>query len=331
MGLKLKQRDGVWYAHGTVGGTRVRKSLKTSNRSVAKAMADDLEKTVALGALRPTKRTWEQVVDLYLDERKRHESSVRNTQWWNQWFGKMNIGDVTPGDALLMLDKGGVLGRERRRRLLTQFNAVLAFAAGHGWCKRMAARRPRSGPSRDRWLDADECRRLLLNAPEYLWPLFLFMLNTGGRAGELLRLTWDDIDMPASGQWSVRLVNAKGDGTPRARKVPVNARAQQALEKAAKIFPPTKGGPVFVNTQGKAWAGTAAITLQFLQTCDRAGIKDARLHDLRRTFGSTLVNKGASLQAVSELMGHASVVVTASVYARLVAAKHQEVTDLIVA
>ena len=50
---------------------------------------------------------------------------------------------------------------------------------------------------------------------------------------------------------------------------------------------------------------------------NRLGIKDARFHDLRRTFGLNLIKQGMSIYKVSKLLGHSSVRTTEQHYAPL--------------
>ena len=56
----------------------------------------------------------------------------------------------------------------------------------------------------------------------------------------------------------------------------------------------------------------------FVPVLAKAGIRKIRLHDLRHTFGSLLIQNGASLTYVKEQMGHASIQLTVDIYGHLV-------------
>ena len=56
----------------------------------------------------------------------------------------------------------------------------------------------------------------------------------------------------------------------------------------------------------------------FLPALERAGLRKIRFHDLRHTFGSLLIQDGASLTYVKEQMGHSSIQVTVDVYGHMV-------------
>jgi len=59
-------------------------------------------------------------------------------------------------------------------------------------------------------------------------------------------------------------------------------------------------------------SGHRVMTFQngFKAACERAGIEDLRIHDLRHTFTSWLVMDCVSLYVVKDLLGHSSVMVT---------------------
>ena len=56
----------------------------------------------------------------------------------------------------------------------------------------------------------------------------------------------------------------------------------------------------------------------------RLGIKNARFHDLRRTFGLNLIKQGMSIYKVSKLLGHKSVRTTEQHYAPLLAVEIED-------
>ena len=56
----------------------------------------------------------------------------------------------------------------------------------------------------------------------------------------------------------------------------------------------------------------------FLPVLAKAGIRRIRLHDLRHTFGSLLIQSGASIVYVKEQMGHSSIQVTVDTYGHLI-------------
>jgi len=60
------------------------------------------------------------------------------------------------------------------------------------------------------------------------------------------------------------------------------------------------------------------IDYYFLPALEKAGLRKIRFHDLRHTFGSLLIQDGASLTYVKEQMGHSSIQVTVDVYGHLV-------------
>jgi len=56
----------------------------------------------------------------------------------------------------------------------------------------------------------------------------------------------------------------------------------------------------------------------FLPVLAKAGIRKTRLHDLRHTFGSLLIQNGASIVYMKEQMGHSSIQVTVDIYGHLI-------------
>ena len=68
------------------------------------------------------------------------------------------------------------------------------------------------------------------------------------------------------------------------------------------------------------------VTLTFKKEVCRLGIKNARFHDLRRTFGLNFIKQGMSIYKVSKLLGHKSVRATEQHYAPLLTAEIEDFT-----
>jgi integrase len=150
-----------------------------------------------------------------------------------------------------------------------------------------------------RWLRPEEAARLLdscrSSGNRALLDLVEFALFTGVRQSEALNLTWERVDR-ASG--TVLLVDTK-NGEP--RTINLNANADAVL---ARRWSPEAQGYVFGS---KNWNSYRSAWEAALRT---ARIENFRLHDLRHTFASWLVQKGRSLQEVKDLLGHKSLAMT---------------------
>ena len=80
-----------------------------------------------------------------------------------------------------------------------------------------------------------------------------------------------------------------------------------------------------INEQKELWDYSKDfVSHKFKKECRKLGIKNARFHDLRRTFGYNLVRQGMSIYKVSKLLGHSSVTTTERHYAPLMATEIEE-------
>lgn len=165
----------------------------------------------------------------------------------------------------------------------------------------------------ERYLEAKEEEALLARAPESLKPVILTALHTGLRKGELINLTWPDVDLRENRVF-VRSKEDKSGGIEawspkrnKARAVPINSELRRILE----AVPRSLSSPyVFVNPEtGKLWH-EIDLNKAWYATLKSSGVKGFRFHDMRHTFASRLVQAGVSLKTVFQLLGHSSVVVT---------------------
>ena len=145
---------------------------------------------------------------------------------------------------------------------------------------------------------------------EMLQYIVLFLIYTGARKREVLDARWRDVDWA---QKSWRIPKTKSG---KIRHIPLSSGAMKVLDHLRlriregflgeqAIFPNPKTGEPFVSFF-YSW-NNARI---------RAGLPEFRIHDLRHSFASYLVNAGRSLYEVQELLGHADIKTT-SRYAHL--------------
>lgn len=137
---------------------------------------------------------------------------------------------------------------------------------------------------------------------DHMQPIVLLALNTGLRRGELLGLTWADVD-PTGAQIIVRGSEAKSGRT---RHLPLNREALAVLQ---------TWRPDDAKADGFVFAGSNGEQMQSLKTAWGKIAKAAKLdgftfHDLRHTFASKLVQAGVDLNTVRELLGHADIKMT---------------------
>jgi integrase/recombinase XerC len=128
------------------------------------------------------------------------------------------------------------------------------------------------------------------------------LYSTGIRLSELTGLRVENVDLTGG------LARVIGKGN-RERVVPVGRAAVSALRKYAgtrSSVDRRRGGPLFVSARGKPLSGR---TVQRIVARRLAQVSEARHlspHVLRHTFATHMLNAGADLRAVQELLGHAS-------------------------
>ncbi len=126
---------------------------------------------------------------------------------------------------------------------------------------------------------------------------YLLLILTGARKREILDARWEDIDF----ERKTLMFPVTKSGKP--RTVPLSSNALEILKGLPRvnefIFPSPKTGKPFVS-----------IFNSWNQARKRAGLEDVRIHDLRHSFASFLVNRGRSIYEVGRLLGHTQIKTT---------------------
>lgn len=160
---------------------------------------------------------------------------------------------------------------------------------------RSVERRPEHN-ERTRFLDDEECRRLLDACRVSSWPrlylLVLMALTTGARKGELSGLTWGSIDLDGATACLARTKNGQARVLPLTPAVVAELRRFKAGASSLVFRSPRAPDRVF------------GFEPRFAEALRRAGIRGATFHTLRHSAASMLARNGATLLEVGDLLGH---------------------------
>jgi integrase len=197
---------------------------------------------------------------------------------------------------------------------------------------------PKIGPMPDRYLDDDEIAAIQASLDAFDLVVVELLLGTGIRLGEAMGLHWESVNIQrreVTIEWSYDPVEQEmnppkdyerrtipigdkltkalkarlnregmGERAPRPVKYPKNARVHSGLvlaHTAGRPFDPSNLRNRFEASVRIAYVGKGR---------SRHQVGHVRLHDLRHTYASRLLEKGIPIQEVSKLLGHASLTTT---------------------
>jgi len=182
-------------------------------------------------------------------------------------------------------------------------------------------------------------------ADNQFYPVYYTAVSTGLRQAELLGLRWRDIDLDGlSLSVSRTLYKRRGvcifkepktkGSSRRVTLTPKLARFLREYKREREIMYLERGkilsldDSVFANDKGKP-LDPCTITHNFAKIAKRAGLGQVRFHDLRHTFASIMLMKGAPAKVISECLGHASVAFTMDTYSHLIEGMQEDAMALL--
>jgi len=253
-------------------------------------------------------------------------------------LGDAQLAELQPRDIRLAL--GAMAGDGMTPTMLSHIHRTLSTALYAAKRERLIVGNPGADvarPSRAdfeaRTLTVEQARRLV----ELCWgaklgPLVIVALSTGMRSGELLALTWDDIDLVAGEitvnktvNWARQAGEEHRPGRPKTRSArrtvriegpPVAALTEQrerchAMRLVASEW--VEHNLVFPAMEGGYMAPTGRFMQHYHALLSQAGCPRIRFHDLRHTAGLFLT-RSVGVVVASRILGHASPTITMSLY-----------------
>ena len=188
-----------------------------------------------------------------------------------------------------------------RNRLLTLIRTIFNLAIR--WKIPGASDNPTLGIAmvpehfRERYLTRDETHRLLeslsLDENRSAAQIILLLLLTGARRSEITKSKWENLDLDQG----TLFVPISKTGKP--RRLILNAEAVTIL----RSLRPIAGNPYLLPSQ-KTERPFTSLHAHWKRIRERAGLENLRVHDLRHSYASFLINQGVSLYVVQKLLGH---------------------------
>jgi integrase len=155
------------------------------------------------------------------------------------------------------------------------------------------AKQLKENNERDRVLSQEEYSRLLRHCPGHLKPIVKLAYHTGMRQGEIMGLTWGQVDL-REGFIHLEPEDCK---TKEGRDVPLHPEVIEALGGLLRGLPGVK---VFTY-KGSC---VASVKKSFATACKRAGVEDFTFHDLRHTATTNWRLQGHDFFRIMAATGH---------------------------
>jgi integrase len=269
-------------------------------------------------------------------------------QYLRPKFGKKRLDEIRRDDVKALINDliEKELSRNTIRNALCVIRGLFNYAIEDGLLESNPAARlgrftrsAKTAEVKGIALTAREVQQFLKAAQEIcleFYPLFLMAVRTGLRRGELVALQWGDLQLGGDADHSDRFIlvqhnyvrrehtttkskKSRGvDLSRELRRVLIDLRDKRLLEAYLKGKNDISDELVFRSPEKAILDPDNLYHRIFLPVLAKAGIRKIRLHDLRHTFGSLLLQNGASIVYVKEQMGHSSIQVTVDTYGHLI-------------
>jgi len=314
MGLYKRKGSQFYWMTYKLDGRKLFESTRTQNRKLAEKIYAKWVTDILEGKWFERKTvkdvTMSEVLDRYMSEISPSLSATthaRNEQIMSTFkasLGSLMVKDVTP--SVISRFKADRIkedySRETVLRELGLLRRIFNIAIEE-WelCKENPVRKVlktlgKIDTKRVRYLSPEELRNLYVVLPSWLRPIVTIARHTGLRRGNILELTWEQVNI----QRKVLVISRTKNGDPIG--IPLTETALMTLADLQKIRH-LHSSYVFCDKEGKPYSPNM-VSVAFKRACKRAEINNCRFHDLRHDFASNLIQAGVDIYTIKELLGH---------------------------
>ncbi len=287
-------------------------------KTLAREMLRRLERQVKLGQyemLDDEIPIFNEFANEYLTHGK---EVIKKRSWWRDiyglkhfilLFGDRRLSEITPKDVddykkIRLKDVAPSTVNRELQCARSLFNLAKRWKKFFGDNPVSVAKLIPVNNQKERILTMKEEERLLGLSNPYLKPILITALNTGMRKNEILTLRWTNIDLDTK----IMTLEHTNTKTKRTRRIPINSVLRKLLlEQRLK-----SGGNeyIFLSPTGNPYKRHDSIKGSYERLCKKAGISGLRFHDLRHTAATRMIEAGASIVAVSKILGHSDIKMT---------------------
>jgi len=247
---------------------------------------------------RPRKRTWQEDLDKF--------------ETYLKPLGRKRLPEIKKNHISALHSRIGKRHKVTANRVLALVSSIFGRAIEYGlWENINPCLGIRKFPekSRDRFLQADELPRFfkaLDEEPNETLRDYIFIsLLTGARRSNVLSMRWNELDLE-QGTWKIPRTKTGDSQTVTLTLEAIEILRARKRETSSVFVFPGNGMTGHLIEPKTGWK----------RILERAGIKDLRIHDLRRTLGSWQAITGSSLPIIGKSLNHKNASTT-QIYARL--------------
>jgi integrase len=215
--------------------------------------------------------------------------------------------------------------------VLGTLSSMITTAKNWGYiCEGVSLKRlalPDRGVKREvRCFTADEVRRILEIAKEPWRTMFAIAALLGLRAGEVLGLRTEDIDLPAR---TLNITQTAWYGQIQTTKTKESENTLPIPDALGELLRPhlSKPGLLFVNKVGRPYTAEKVVQNRLWPILDALKIQRAGFHAFRHAHTSLLLEGGASPKVAQRQLRHSDARITLGIYAHLVEDSHREAVE----
>lgn len=362
MAVKLRKRNGKWWVYIDHKGRRKAKCIGVS-KNAAVIVAGKIEAALKLGDLgvlnekppRPFDVYFHQWLNTYVKAHCKESTRDRYQRAFHlslfPAFGQKDITMITRDDvkrlAYSMLAQGK--SRNTVKAALTPLIELFNHAVEDGHLavnpalrimKRTHGEDTPHAKKAD-FLTREELGLLLRTCQEHVpdyYPFVSLLARTGLRLSEALALQWEDFDFQGRLITVQRAFSGSRLSTPKNGKTRHVDMSQQLTDTLKALLRERKKATlrqgwgdvppwVFLSAEGTPLNRGNFRWRIWYKLLERAGLRRIRIHDLRHTFASLLIQQGESLAYVKEQLGHHSIKLTVDTYGHLIPGGNKAAVD----